>query len=69
MNSKTVLLTRKIPKAAEQILLKEGFKLIIHKDSMPISRTELLKKSRNMDAVISLLTESIDKEFIDNLTR
>lgn len=69
MNSKTVLITRKIPKAAEQILLKEGCKLVIHKDSMPISRTELLKKSRNADAVISLLTESIDKKFIDNLTR
>ncbi len=69
MNSKTVLITRKIPKAAEQILLKEGCKLVIHKNSMPISRTELLKKSRNADAVISLLTESIDKKFIDNLTR
>jgi glyoxylate reductase len=69
MTLKTILITRKIPEAAEKILLREGFKIIVHKKSTPITRADLLKKSKNADAIISLLTETIDKELIDNLSR
>jgi glyoxylate reductase len=67
MSEKTVFITRKIPSSALDILKKNGIKILQHKGSEPIERVELLKRTKNADAVISLLTEKIDKEFIDNL--
>lgn len=67
MSEKTVFITRKIPSSALDILNKNGIKILQHKVSEPIERVELLKRTKNADAVISLLTEKIDKEFIDNL--
>ncbi|MBL1215017.1 MAG: D-glycerate dehydrogenase [Ignavibacteriae bacterium] len=67
MSEKTVFITRKIPSSALDILKKNGIKILQHKGSEPIERVELLKRTKNADAVISLLTEKIDEEFIDNL--
>jgi glyoxylate reductase len=64
-----VLITRKLPEIAEKILQQKGFKVLVHKKDSPIERSELLKKSKYADAVIPLLTDSIDKEFIDNLNK
>ncbi|MFA3781715.1 2-hydroxyacid dehydrogenase [Melioribacteraceae bacterium 4301-Me] len=63
-----VLITRKIPEIAEHLLLKHKFEVDVYQQDQPIPRKILLEKSKNVDGIISLLTEKIDKEFIDNLT-
>ncbi|MCP5062313.1 MAG: D-glycerate dehydrogenase [Ignavibacteriae bacterium] len=62
-----VFITRKIQPIAKELLTKEGFKVSVFKKNRPITKDELLKKAKNADAIISLLTEKFDKDVIDQL--
>lgn len=62
-----ILITGNIPSVAEEILKQKGFEVIAHKSAKPINRNVLIKKSKNVDAIISLLTEKFDEEVIDQL--
>lgn len=62
-----VFITRKIPPIAKELLLKKGFEVSIFNKNRPITKDELLKKAKNADAIISLLTEKFDKDVIDQL--
>ena len=64
-----VFITRKLPGEPEKLLKKNGFKVSVYKGDKAIPRDEFLKQSKDADAVLSLLTEKIDKEAIDNFNK
>lgn len=64
-----VLITRKIPEAAGEIFQKAGYKVSVYQKDSPIPKEELIKRGNDADAVISLLTDKIDAEVIDQLDR
>lgn len=59
-----VLVTRRIPDAG-LALLKETCDVDVWPDALPIPRETLLKKCAEMDGVLSLLTEAINAELLD----
>lgn len=64
-----VFITREISEKAVHLLKKEKFQVEVYKRDKPISRKELIKKIKDADAVISLLTEKFDKELIDKIPK
>ncbi len=64
-----IFITRKIQPVAKELLEKEGFKVTVFNKNRPITKEELLKKAKDADAIISLLTEKFDKEVIDQLPK
>lgn len=63
-----VFITYKIPSVAEELLGKKGFEVSVHKGKKGISKTSLIKKVKDVDAVISLLSDKIDREVIDSMS-
>lgn len=64
-----VLITNTLPGGIDLLLKKKGFSVSVRKGENPITKKELIKKGADADAVISLLTDKIDKEVIDNLKK
>lgn len=64
-----VFITRELPEIAFQLLRKNKIPFDYYKKDQPISRKTLLQKVKNCDALIPLLTEKIDKEVIDKMTK
>lgn len=64
-----VFITRSLPGNIEKILREKGHTVVTFKVDRPISKSELIKNAENADAVISLLTDKIDSEIIDNLKK
>ncbi|MBK9098883.1 MAG: D-glycerate dehydrogenase [bacterium] len=60
-----VFITRELPEIAFDLLSKNHIPFDYFKSDSPIPRKVLLKKVQDCDAIISLLTEKIDKEVID----
>ncbi|MEJ2543189.1 MAG: D-glycerate dehydrogenase [Calditrichaceae bacterium] len=65
MTQYKVFITRKIPEAGIRILKEAGYKVDIHEASTPLSRETFLQKIADIDAVIPMLSEDINKEAID----
>ena len=64
MSKQKVFITRKIQEPAVS-LLKKHFEVKVYSKPQPIPRNELLKGVKWCDALISLLTEKIDREILD----
>jgi glyoxylate reductase len=64
-----VFITRQIPQAGLTLLKKNGFDVDIYKEDQAIPRKEFFNKIKDCDALISLLTEKIDKEAIDKMKK
>ena len=62
-----VLITRKIPSVAEELLTKHGFDVTVYKKNKPISSSELIKLGKNSDGLLTLLSDKIDKSVIDKI--
>jgi len=60
----TVLVTRPIMPEAEE-KLRQRCEVMIHHNEFGIPRDELLKVVGGMDAIITMLTEKVDREFLD----
>ena len=62
-----VYITRKIPDVGIEMLRNKGCDVEISPEDRPLSKKELIKilKKGNYDAVISLLTDTIDAEVMD----
>jgi glyoxylate reductase len=60
-----VFITREIPQIAETLLKKKKIRVSIFSGNNPISKNSLIKRVRNADGIISLLSDRIDKEIID----
>lgn len=59
-----VFITRQIPEAGIEKLKNKGYEVIVGPEGM-ISREELLKNVSGVDAILSVLTEKIDKEVFE----
>ena len=66
--SAKVFITGKIPAAAVQLLLKNGFDVSVYEKDTAIPNQILLRNIKTVDAVISLLTERFDRSIIDQMT-
>ncbi|MCZ7603893.1 MAG: D-glycerate dehydrogenase [Melioribacteraceae bacterium] len=64
-----VFITRSLPGNVEKTLRENGHTVVTFKKDKPITKKELIKYARNAGAVISLLTDKIDSEIIDNLKK
>jgi len=64
-----VFITREIPDIAVKLLRKENFDVKIYRADKPIPYQVLKKEVKNVEAVISLLTDTFDKEIIDAMGR
>jgi len=62
-----VFITRELPEIAFELLRKSKITFDYYKKDIPISRKLLLQKIKNCEALISLLTEKIDREVIDQM--
>lgn len=60
-----IFITREIPSIGLDLLKKKGFEVSVYKKDKPIPCKEFIKEIKNCDAVISLLTDRIDKAVID----
>ena len=61
-----VFITRKIPEEGIEILRREGHQVDIFPYDRPPKKEEIIAGVKNADALISLLTDRIDKEVIDS---
>lgn len=64
-----VFITGNIPDCAEDLLKKNRIAVLKYSKDKPISKKELLKNIKDIDGVISLLTDKIDKEIIDEMNK
>ncbi|QQS34862.1 MAG: D-glycerate dehydrogenase [Ignavibacteriales bacterium] len=64
-----ILVTRKIPSVAIDFLRQNGFEILINNKNRPLSRDELIRKSKDADGIVALLTDKFDKDVINKLTR
>lgn len=64
-----VFITREIPSVAIKLLQKEKIYVEVYKKDKPIPRKDLLKGVSDVDGVISLLTDPVDKEIIDSMKK
>lgn len=64
INRPTVLITRKIPINGIEIL-RSKYNVIINNKDRPLTRNELIKNVKNIDAILCVLQDKIDKEIID----
>lgn len=68
-NQMKIFLTGKLPPIAYELLDKSKINYDYHKKDTPISRKRLLEEAGKCDALVCILTEQIDKEVIDSMTK
>jgi len=66
---KKVFINAIIPKIGIDILKKNKIRVIRNNSYLPIAKSELIKKAKDCDALLSLLINKIDKEIIDSLPK
>lgn len=64
MEKKKVLITRIIPGIGTGLLIKAGFELTQWEQDRPMTRTELLEKTKAHHILLATGTERIDREFL-----
>lgn len=64
-----VFITRKLPGEPEKLLKSSGLQVEVFNSDEPIPRELFLKTTKNVDAVLALLSEKIDREAIDNFSK
>jgi glyoxylate reductase len=64
-----VFITRELPEIAFKLLKENRISFDYYKTDQPIPRKILLTKIKQCEALISLLTEKIDKEVIDQMPK
>ncbi len=63
-----VFITQEIPEIASKLLKAKNFEVSVYPKNKPISKNELLKSIKNVDAVISLLTDKFDAIILDKMS-
>ena len=61
-----IFITRKIPKVGIDLLSKNGYEIEINKHNRVLSKKEIIEGLKGKDGLISLLTDTIDKEVINS---
>ncbi|HET6371229.1 MAG TPA: D-glycerate dehydrogenase [Nitrospiria bacterium] len=63
-----ILLTRTLPEAIQKKIARR-FNLVLNKQDRPLTRNEIIRKIKNCDGVISMLSDPIDSKVMDNSPR
>jgi len=63
--TKPLFITRQIPQAGMDVLLREGIAFELNTDDHPLSKDELKAAAKGRSAVMCLLTDVIDADFLD----
>ncbi len=66
---KRIFITRKLVGNAGLLLKKKGFHVNIYNEDHPIPKQELIKKVKDVDALINHVTDKIDKEVIESMKK
>lgn len=64
-----VFITAIVPEIAIKILVENGIEVIQNKSYLPIEKKSFLRKAKDCDGVLCLLSNKIDKEIIDGLQK
>ena len=64
-----VLITRKIPSIAKELLIQNGIEVKESSLKRPLTNIELIKFAKDADGILSLLSDKFDKEVIDQLPK
>ena len=64
-----VYITREIPEIAETLLKKSKVKVSVYRKNKPIPKKTLIKNIKNVDGIICLLSDRIDKDVIDAMPK
>ena len=64
-----VLITRKIPSIAKELLIQNGIEVKESSLKRPLTKIELIKFAKDADGILSLLSDKFDKEVIDQLPK
>lgn len=64
-----VFITQELPGNVEALLLSKGIDVDVYKKNKIISQRELINRAMNADGLICLLTNTIDRKVIDNLSK
>lgn len=62
---KKIFVTREIPQVGIKKLKDQGYCVIIHRGENPLSKKELVKNVKEIDALLCILTDKIDKNIIE----
>lgn len=62
---KKIFVTREIPQVGIKKLKDQGYRVIIHRGENPLSKKELAKNVKEIDALLCILTDQIDKTVIE----
>ncbi len=64
-----IFITKNLPGGIDVILKKKGFDVKVYNGKKPVTKKEIIKYGADADAVITLLTDKIDREVIDGLKK
>ncbi len=64
----TIFITRKIPEKAITLLEQQCEVIMWHEEEVPVPRELLLEKIRTVDGLYCMLTDSIDRELLNEAT-
>jgi len=64
-----ILITQALPGKAVELLLKNGFEVVVYDKEKPVTGKELLKLVKDVDGMISMLGNKIDREVIDAMQK
>jgi glyoxylate reductase len=65
MTKKKILICRVIPPLAADLLSKEGFDVTVWEGIKPMTQQQLIDRAKNVNALISLGADKLDKYFFD----
>ncbi len=65
MAKKKILICRVIPPLAAEMLLKEGFDVIVWDGAGPMTQQQLIQRAKNVNALLSLGADKLDKFFFE----
>ena len=60
-----VFITRKIPDQGIKILIEKGYNVFVNPFDYVLDKKQLIQMAKGADAILSLLTDKIDAEFLD----
>ncbi|HEM49545.1 MAG TPA: D-glycerate dehydrogenase, partial [Caldithrix sp.] len=63
---KTVLITKQIPQAGIDLLSEKGYQVIVGDEDFSLAETSSISGLKNIDALITLLSDPVDKKMIDS---
>ncbi len=61
-----IFITKEIPEAGINHIRKSGISLEVYTGSKPITKKTLIEKISDVDGIITLLSDKVDKDFIDS---